>query len=252
MIDIILPVRNEEKDLIKNVTTLYNFLNKNMLLSWRILICESGSTDATYSIAKQLSSEYTGVDCLHFDKPGRGYALRTAWENSTADIVSYMDLDLSTDIKFFPELITSLTKEGYDIAIGSRKMSSSVTKRSLKRKFLSMGYNLIIKMMGISKISDFQCGFKAIKREVAQEVLPKVKDELGFFDTEFLVLAERQGYKIKELPVNWIEDSESSFTIHGMINNMFLGLARLRLLTILQRRGGWKTKDDKCKHNHTY
>ena len=169
------------------------------------------------------------VVCLHLDQKGRGRALRYAWLHSDADILSYMDVDLSTDIAFYPELIQAIVN-GYDVATGSRLMAGSRTNRSPKREFISRSYNLLTKVSHFTRIQDMQCGFKAISRRAAQELVPLVQNNEWFFDTELLLLAEKFGYRVKEFPVRWVEDPDTRVKIVKTAMEDIRGLARLRLL----------------------
>jgi glycosyltransferase involved in cell wall biosynthesis len=205
---IVIPAYNEEKILEKNILRLRNFLVKNIKDKWEIVIAENGSTDKTLEIAKNLSQKYSDICYFHLTERGRGRALKKALSQSSAEILTYMDVDLSTDLKFFPQLIKFI-KEGNDIVIGSRLIRGAEVKRSLLREILSRNYNLLIRFLFNTKIKDMQCGFKAINQKVKKNILPEVKDNEWFFDTELLILAERRGYKIKEIPVRWIEEKES-------------------------------------------
>jgi len=178
-------------------------------------------------VAQALSREYPDVVSLHLDEKGRGRALRRAWLDSNADIVSYMDVDLSTDLEAFPKLIQAI-EEGYDIAIGSRLMPGSSIKRSFKRELTSRGYNLLIKAMFRSKFSDAQCGFKALSSKAARELVPLTKDQKWFFDTELLILAEKKGYRTKDVPVAWIEDPDTRVSVSRTAFDDVKGLLRLR------------------------
>jgi hypothetical protein len=144
------------------------------------------------------------------------------------DIVSYMDVDLSTGLEAFPSLIGAIAENGYDVAIGSRLHPRSEVRRSLKRRTLTRGYNILIKAMLRTRFSDAQCGFKAISREVAERVLPRIQNNNWFFDTELLILAEKMSYRIKDVPVRWIEDTDTRVKISGTISEDVQGLIRMR------------------------
>lgn len=202
---ITLPVFNEEDVIEKNVEIIRNFLINNIVGNSQILIVDNGSVDSTLEKSKKLSEKYQNVNYIHIDEKGRGRALKKAWSEINADIFSYMDIDLSTDLDAFPELINAID-EGYDIAIGSRCIKNSHVNRSLIREIFSRGYNILLKLFFNVKFHDAQCGFKAINRKVVEEIIPIVKDNEWFFDTEMLIKAERKGFKIKEIPVYWKED----------------------------------------------
>jgi glycosyltransferase involved in cell wall biosynthesis len=226
-IDVVIPVYNEEHVLAQSVSTLRLFLEKNLPHHCTIVIADNASTDRTWEIAQALSQEYPHVAALHLDEKGRGRALRRAWLESAADIVSYMDVDLSTELIAFPKLIQAI-EDGYDIAIGSRLLRDSLVKRSFKRELTSRSYNLIIKAMFRTKFSDAQCGFKALSSRAAREVVPLIKDQEWFFDTELLILAEKKRYRIREIPVAWIEDPDTRVAVAKTAFDDIKGLLRLR------------------------
>ena len=150
---------------------------------------------------------------LHIPQKGRGRALRAAWLASPADVLSYMDVDLSTDLAAFPPLIEAIASEGYDIAIGSRLARGADIRRSLRREAISRGYNVMIKGLFFTRFSDAQCGFKAVSRRAVQELVPLIENNEWFFDTELLILAEKAGYRIKEIPVRWLEDPDTRVNV---------------------------------------
>ena len=226
-VDVVIPVYNEEHVLPQSVATLREFLGQNLPQRWNIVIADNASTDKTWQVAQDLAQQYNDVVSLHLDEKGRGRALRRAWLESSADIVSYMDVDLSTDLKSFPELIQAI-EDGYDVAIGSRLMRGSSVKRSLKREFTSRSYNLLIRAMFLGKFSDAQCGFKALSSKTARELVPLTKDPEWFFDTELLILAEKKGYRIKEIPVAWAEDPDTRVAIFKTVRDDLKGLLRMR------------------------
>jgi hypothetical protein len=165
---------------------------------------------------------------LHLDEKGRGRAVKTAWNESKADILSYMDCDLSTDLAAFPPLIESMISGRFDVAVGSRLLKPSLTTRGIRRETISRGYNLLIKASFHTKFSDAQCGFKAITKRAAQELLPLVEDNGWFMDTELLILAEKLGYRIFDLPVRWKDDPDTRVKIWSTAIEDIRGLLRLR------------------------
>ncbi|MBI2106387.1 glycosyltransferase family 2 protein [Candidatus Woesearchaeota archaeon] len=235
IVDIVIPVYNEEKILEKSVSTLTDFLNKNFKHDWQIIIADNASIDKTLEVANNLSKRYKKVKVLHLDQKGRGRALRAAWTQSKADIVSYMDVDLSTDLTFFPLMIDSLLN-GYDVATGSRLMKGAEIKRSLKREILSRGYNVLVRIILGVNYKDSQCGFKAVTREIVDKIVPEVKDNAWFFDSELLFRAHKKGYKIKEIPVKWIEDEDSRVKIVNTVTNYLKSIAVLRLEYMFKRK----------------
>jgi glycosyltransferase involved in cell wall biosynthesis len=229
-VDVIIPVLNEAHVLAKSVGTIREFLREHLTYSWQIVIVDNGSTDGTLEVARGLAGQFRDVRFLHLEEKGRGRALRRAWQESTADVVLYTDVDLSTELAALPKVADALILEGYDIATGSRLAEDSHTRRSLKREITSRVYNLFVKCVLFTKFSDAQCGFKAVTREIVESVIPQVKDQYWFFDTELLVLAEKQGYRIKDIPVTWIEDDDSRVKIIPTAWEDIKGVLRLRWL----------------------
>jgi glycosyltransferase involved in cell wall biosynthesis len=226
-VDVVIPVLNEAHVLEGSILALHRFFRERIPLSWRLVIAENGSSDGTAEIGRQLADTLSNVDCLLIGRRGRGRALRTAWTKSSADIVCYTDVDLSTELEAFPRLFRALI-DGHDVAIGSRLARGSRTTRSLKREIISRLYNQILRLSLHVGFSDAQTGFKAVTREVVTRVLPLVKDESWFLDTELLVLCEKLGYRIADIPVRWIEDDDSRVKIISTAWEDLKGVARLR------------------------
>lgn len=229
-LDVVIPVYNEETALPNSVQVLNKFLLDNFTgLEWRILIADNGSTDSTLDVAERLSREYSRVDCMHIEQKGRGRALRSAWLQSHADIVSYMDVDLSTDLRTLPELIESIVDGGYDVSMGSRLARGAVVKgRSIKREVTSRGYVLLINILFWTSFSDVQCGFKALTRATVDTLVPLVRDNAWFFDTELLLLALHHGFRVREVPVLWNDDRDSRVKVISTAMEDVKGLLRLR------------------------
>jgi glycosyltransferase involved in cell wall biosynthesis len=227
-VEITIPVHNEQKDLDQNIGRLVEFVRSVGVFESRIVIADNASTDGTRAVAEDLARRYPNVAVVHLADKGRGGALRAVWSRSEADVVSYMDVDLSTNLKFFPLLIHGLSI-GYDVAVGSRRLQASQTERCFKREIVSRGYNWIVKALFWNRFSDAQCGFKALDRRVAQRLLPHVRDNSWFFDTELMLLAEKWGHKIFEVPVEWIEDLDSRVRIVPTALEDLRGLVRMRL-----------------------
>ena len=226
-VDITIPVYNEQDALPESIRLLHRFLEENLKNPWRITIADNASTDATRSISQLLSQDYSRVSYLYVPQKGRGRALRAAWMDSTADFVGYMDVDLSTDLRHFPQLIAEL-ESGNHIAIGSRLSKSSQVTRGLKREFISRSYNLLIKSMFFTPFPDAQCGFKALHRRTAAALVPSIRNNNWFFDTELLILAAKRGYRIKSIPVKWDDDPNSSVNVASTATEDIKGLLRLR------------------------
>ena len=226
-VDIVVPVYNEEQVLAQSVGILRDFLSRHLAGQWVVTIADNASTDRTLDIARALSGQYPDVRYIHLDLKGRGRALRKAWLESGADVVGYMDVDLATDLNAFPRLVQAI-EEGYDIAIGSRILRGAQVKRSLKRELLSRGYNLLIRALFHTSFRDAQCGFKALRSDVARELVPLVKDQAWFFDTELLLLAAKKKYRVKEVPVVWAEAEHTTVHIRKTVVEDIKGLLRMR------------------------
>ncbi|VFA93042.1 N-glycosyltransferase [Nocardia farcinica] len=213
VLDVVIPVYNEEADLGDCVHRLHEYLRGGFPFPARITIADNASTDATLRVAHELATRYPGVRVVHLEAKGRGRALRAVWERSDAQVVAYMDVDLSTDLDALLPLVAPLVSGHSDLAIGTRLDTSSRVVRGPKREIISRCYNLILKASLRAHFSDAQCGFKAVRTAVARQLLPLVEDGEWFFDTELLVLAERAGLRIHEVPVDWIDDPDSRVDI---------------------------------------
>ena len=227
-VDIVLPVLNEAHILEEPVRTLCTYMDDNLPYRYRIIIADNGSTDGTRQVAAMLAEHFPAVRAVCLPEKGRGRALKQVWLQSRADIVSYMDIDLSTNLDAFVPMITPLVTGDAAIAVGSRLMKESQTTRGLKRDIISRCYNRLIRWTMHTKFVDAQCGFKAIRRDAAQQLLPHVKDTAWFFDTELLVKAEYEGCVIHEEPVEWIEDTDSRVHIVKTAAEDIKGLSRVR------------------------
>jgi glycosyltransferase involved in cell wall biosynthesis len=213
-IDITIPVLNEAATLDRQIRILYNFLENDFAGTdqWQIVIADNGSTDSTLEIAEQLSSELPKVTYVKVPKRGVGLALKTSWGQSQADIVGYMDLDLATDLKHFPEAYQALSSDGYDLVYATRlHRDSKVIGRTMKREIASRVFNTLLKLYLRVGFSDGMCGFKFLHRNKYQALNQLGAQNDGwFFSTELLVCAEWLNYRIKELPVTWTDDVSSS------------------------------------------
>ncbi|MFC4111803.1 glycosyltransferase [Nonomuraea zeae] len=226
-VDIVIPVLNEERALPGCVSTLADFLDERFPLPWRITIVDNGSTDATWPVATALAAEYERVHAHRLDIRGRGAALRAAWQDSPADIVAYMDVDLSTDLDALFPLVASVASGHSEIAIGTRLAPGSRTRRSVRRELVSRGYNALLRYGFGAGFSDAQCGFKAARTEVVRPLMDKIEDDAWFFDTELLLLAEHNGLRVHEVPVDWIEDIDSRVRVVKTAIDDLKGLARV-------------------------
>jgi len=226
-LDVVVPVYNEQTTLEPSVRALHDALGELFDEPWRITIADNASTDATAVIADKLALELPGVRAIHLAEKGRGRALKRAWLDSEAEVVAYLDEDLSTDLRALPPLIAPLLSGHSDVAIGTRLSTNSRVVRGPKREFISRSYNFLLRRyLGVT-FSDAQCGFKAMRHDVAEKVLPHVHDTGWFFDTELLVIAERAGLRIHEVPVDWVDDSHSSVDIAGTALEDLKGMVRV-------------------------
>ncbi|MET7772454.1 bifunctional glycosyltransferase family 2/GtrA family protein [Nocardia sp. NPDC005366] len=227
VLDIVIPVHNEENDLGDCVRRLSAHLADGFPFSTRITIADNASSDGTLDIARALEAAYPEVRVLRLEAKGRGRALRTAWLASDAEVVSYMDVDLSTDLNGLLPLVAPLISGHSDLAVGTRLSPRARVVRGPKREFISRAYNLILKAALRARFSDAQCGFKAIRADIARQLLPLVQDGEWFFDTELLVLAERAGLRVHEVPVDWIDDPDSRVDIVDTARKDLRGIRRL-------------------------
>jgi glycosyltransferase involved in cell wall biosynthesis len=227
-VDVVLPVYNEEHVLERSVRALHLFLTDNLAHEWRIVVADNGSRDRTYEIAQRLEKELANLTALHIPEAGRGRALTRAWLASEADVLAYMDIDLSTDLEAFPRLVNAVANQGFDVAAGTRLGAGTETTRSLKREALSRGFVLLINLLFGTRLRDTQCGFKAIRRECAQKLLPLIKDTGWFWDTELLLLAAKGGWRVTFVPVRWVEDPDSRVKVASTVWRDLKGLARMR------------------------
>jgi glycosyltransferase involved in cell wall biosynthesis len=229
LVEVTIPVYNEEKVLAESVRRLHSYLTAQFPFRFVITIADNGSTDSTFVLAREISARLSGVRAVHLDRKGRGFALRHVWGGSDADVVAYMDADLSTGLDAFLPLVAPLLSGHSDLATGSRLMRGSDVVRGLKREILSRGYNLLLHAFLAARFSDAQCGFKAGRTEVIRALLPSVEDDGWFFDTELLMLAQRRGLRIAEIPIVWVEDPDSKVDLVRTALDDLRGMARLRL-----------------------
>ena len=231
-VDVMIPVLNEAHVLEKSVQTVREFCTAHLPFRWRVVVVDNGSTDGTQDVAARLKAQFPAdVDFYHLNERGRGRALRHAWTRSTAGVCCYMDVDLSTELAALPKIVDAILHGGCDVSTGSRlqKGKSKVT-RSRKRYIISRCYNILVRRVLGIHFSDAQCGFKAVSRRAIERIVPQIKDQTWFFDTELLVLAEKQGYRIGDIPVRWIEDDDSRVKIAKTAWDDIKGVIRLRVL----------------------
>ncbi len=236
-VEIVVPVYNEEHALRASIERLHEFLEDDFPLTWQIVIADNASSDRTLDVARALSTELGGVEVLHLRRKGRGRALRAAWLASPARVVCYMDVDLSTDLRALLPLVAPLISGHSDIAIGTRLAHASRVTRGPKREAISRSYNFLLRRLLRARFSDAQCGFKAVRSDVARRLLPAIVDEGWFFDTELLVLAQRQRLRIHEVPVDWVDDPDTRVDIVRTALGDLRGVARLFAASHIVRFG---------------
>ena len=249
VVDIVVPVFNEVHVLAHSVERLHRYLTQQFPFSWRITIADNASTDGTWFEAMRLARDLAHVRALHLDVKGRGHALRTAWGSSDATVVAYMDVDLSTDLDALLPLVAPLVSGHSDVAIGSRLAAGASVARRPKREFISRSYNLLLRLMFATRIRDAQCGFKAVRTDVARALLPTIEDDGWFFDTELLLLAEHNGLRIHEVPVDWVDDADSR--VHVMSTAVGDLKGSLRMARTFLRGGGYVDLGSNERHGVT-
>jgi glycosyltransferase involved in cell wall biosynthesis len=227
LVEIVVPVYNEARGITHSVRTLRSFLDRQFPFPALVTIIDNGSTDDTGPLADRLAAELDGVRALHLGQKGRGRALRAVWPASRASVVAYMDADLSTSLDALLPLVAPLLSGHSDVAIGTRLARGAHVVRGPKRELISRSYNLLLKACLRNGFSDAQCGFKAARAEVARALVPLVADNDWFFDTELLVLAERHGYRISEVPVDWVDDPDSRVDVLRTAYDDVKGIVRL-------------------------
>ncbi|WP_101784808.1 glycosyltransferase [Nonomuraea indica] len=232
LVEVVVPVHNEQRALRESVTRLHGYLTGTFPYGFRITIADNASSDGTWHVARGLAAELPHVRAVHLDAKGRGRALRHVWSASDADVVSYMDVDLSTDLDAFLPLVAPLLSGHSDLAIGTRLARTSRVVRGPRREFISRSYNLLLRSLMGARFSDAQCGFKAARTEVAHALLPAVEDEEWFFDTELLLLAEGAGLRIHEVPVDWVDDPDSRVDVLRTALDDLRGMARVARRTL--------------------
>ena len=226
-VDITIPVYNEERDLGPAVRRLHNYLHGEFPFSAQITIADNASTDGTAAQALRLATELRGVRLLRLNEKGRGRALAASWLTSDAQVVAYMDVDLSTDLSALLPLVAPIISGHSDVSIGSRLVRGARVVRSAKRELISRCYNLLLRLVLGVRFKDAQCGFKAVRADVARRLVPDVQNRNWFFDTELLVQAERAGLRVHELPVDWVEDEDSRVDLVATALEDFRGVLRL-------------------------
>ena len=227
VLDVVVPVHNEEHTLEACVRRLHDHLTATFPYPFRITVADNASTDGTPTVAAGLAGDLTGVTLVRMAQKGRGRALHEVWLGSEAPVLAYTDVDLSTDLDALWPLVAPLMSGHSDLAVGTRLHQDSRVVRGARREFISRAYNLLLRTALGARFSDAQCGFKAIRGDVAREVLPLVQDPTWFFDSELLVIAERCGLRIHEVPVDWFDDPDSRVDVLGTATDDLKGMWRL-------------------------
>jgi glycosyltransferase involved in cell wall biosynthesis len=226
-VEIVVPVYNEAAHLAERVLALRTFLDESFPFRALVTVVDNASTDDTFAVAAALEDSTPGVAALHLPRKGRGYALRTAWSTSRAPVVAYMDVDLSTSLPALLPLVAPLISGHSDVVIGSRLAQGAHVVRGPKRELISRAYNLLLRVTLRGRFTDAQCGFKALRRDAAEQLLPLVEDNEWFFDTELLVTAQRLGLRIGEVPVDWVDDPDSRVHIVSTATDDLRGVWRM-------------------------
>ncbi len=227
-VDITIPVLNEERAIQSSLSTLASYLETECPYDWAITVADNGSNDGTSELASSFAAENPRTRVIRLDQRGRGRALKSSWSTSTADVVAYMDVDLSTGLESLRHLIDPIVEGRCEVSIGSRLVPESEIARSLQRELISRTYNKIARTLLRYDIVDAQCGFKAVRTNVARDLISRIEDNGWFFDTELLVLAHRSGMRINEVPVRWVEDNDSRVKIVKTASDDLKGIWRLR------------------------
>ena len=227
VVEIVVPVHNEERVLAASIQRLHAYLSGTFPYPFRITIADNASTDATLPLARRLAERLPNVRAVHIAQKGRGRALRQVWGASDADVVAYMDVDLSTGLEALLPLVAPLVSGHSDLAIGTRLANGAAVVRGPKRELVSRCYNLLLRTTMRARFSDAQCGFKAGRTEAVQALLPEVEDQAWFFDTELLLAAQRGGLRIHEVPVDWVEDTDSRVDVVRTALDDLRGMARV-------------------------
>ncbi|MFD8721431.1 glycosyltransferase [Streptomyces sp. NPDC059629] len=234
-VEIVVPVYNEAHVLADSIGRLHSYLEESFPFPFRITIADNASTDATWTVATGLTLRLPHVHARRLEHKGRGRALKHVWSRSTADVVAHMDVDLSTGLEGFLPLVAPLLSGHSDLAIGSRLHRQSAVVRGPKREFISRSYNLLLKAGLGARFSDAQCGFKAVRTEVFRALAPHIEDTAWFFDTELLVLAQRNGLRVHEVPVGWADDPDSRVDIVRTAVDDLKGMGRMFRATVAGR-----------------
>ena len=227
---ILFPVLNEHLRLEKGIDNCVDFVRKNIEIPVKIVIADNGSDDDTPEIGKRLDAKYPEVTYTRIEERGLGIAFRTGVLAADTDIVGYMDIDLSTDLKYLSKTVELFENDPkLQYVNGSRFSKDSDTKgRKWYRKITSAGLVFILKHYLGMKATDALCGFTFLRTKAAKELVEKCSDDKGWFYTvEMLLRAERAGIEIEDMPVEWVEDYNTTVNVGKTIKNY---LKRIKML----------------------
>lgn len=230
MINIVLPVLNEELRIRKGLDKLLEFLNDNSDIKSEITIVDNGSYDATHDIIKEYENKYEQISSIRIEERGVGIAFKTAVENNYCDIIGYMDIDMSTDLSALRKTYSIFESDTeVDIVNASRyNKKSELIGRKWYRNIVSYVFLLILKGVFKMKSTDAICGFKFFKANCIERLLAESEEEPGWFLLiEVLLRAERENYNICELPVKWTYDTNTKVNIVKVTRNYLSQIFRL-------------------------
>jgi glycosyltransferase involved in cell wall biosynthesis len=204
---VVLPAYNEEKIIRTNVLKVLDFCKEN-LKEFQIVIADNGSTDRTPELGQELANQHPEIEYLYIKKAGKGRAIKTAWQKYQADIYIFCDIDLPSNLETISLMIDKIKEGNYDLVVGSRYVAGAKVKRTALRKLISLFYRFLLRTLFGLKVKDAPCGIKAITEKVRDELLSQVKNTGWFFDIELLILAQKKGFQILEIPVQWQDRPE--------------------------------------------
>lgn len=234
-IQLLFPVLNERLRLESGIERTMSYLKENIHIPYKVMILDNGSEDETPEIGKALEKKYREVTYVRVGERGVGVAFRKGIELNECEIVGYMDIDLSTDLKYLGKTIEAFQNDtSLDYVNGSRFSKDSNTKgRKWYRKITSMGLVFLLKTVFKMKATDAVCGFTFLRREAAERLVRESSKDNGWFYTiEFLLRAERDGMKIYDMPVEWQEDYNTTVKIWKTIKNYIINILKLKKVFI--------------------
>lgn len=215
---LVIPIYNEEKIIENTVRETIKYLNENTKYSYILVVADNASTDSSPEIVKNLQKEIPFLEYVRLPKKGRGLALHTVWKDFNAEVVAYMDADLSSPLTSLPNIIDPILNNESDVTFGSRLLPpGQAINRKGKRELTSQGYNFLLQFILGATFKDAQCGFKAISKEKFNQVEEEIKNQNWFYDTELLLISQYKGLRLKEVPITWVDDPDSSVKVFKTI-----------------------------------